>query len=80
MKRILSLAAMFAVLSYASPASAELKLGGEASVRLRDDFGHKSTYGTKTSTEDQYFQYRVRLKPSADLGDGYFFKALIQNQ
>ena len=80
MKRILSLAAMFAVLSYASSASAELKFGGEAAVRLRDDFGHTNTYGTKTSTEDQYFQYRVRLKPSADLGDGYFFKALIQNE
>jgi len=80
MKRILSLAAMFAVFSYASTASAELKIGGEASVRLRDDFGHKTTYGAKTSTEDQYFQYRVRLKPSADLGDGYFFKALIQNE
>lgn len=80
MKRILSLAAMFAVLSYASTASAELKIGGEASVRLREDFGHKTTYGAKTSTEDQYFQYRVRLKPSADLGDGYFFKALIQNE
>ncbi|MEI7748476.1 MAG: hypothetical protein WCI81_05315 [Chlorobiaceae bacterium] len=80
MKRILSLAAMFAVLSYASPASAELKLSGEASVRFRDDFGNKSTYGAKTSTEDQYFQYRFRLKPSADLGDGYFFKALVQNE
>jgi hypothetical protein len=80
MKRILSLAAMLVALSYASPASAELKLGGEASVRLRDDFGHKTEYGAKTSTEDQYFQYRVRLKPSADLGDGYYFKALVQNE
>ena len=81
MKRILSLAAMFAVLSYASPASAEIKLGGEASVRLRDDFGNtKTSLTAKTTTEDQYFQYRVRLKPSADLGDGYFFKALIQNE
>ncbi len=81
MKRILSLAAMFAALSYASSASAELKLGGEAAVRLRDDFGHKkSAVGVKTSTEDQYFQYRFRLKPSADLGDGYYFKALVQNE
>ncbi len=81
MKRILSLAAMFAILSYASSASAELKIGGEASVRLRDDFGHtKNEFGDKASTQDQYFQYRVRLKPSADLGDGYFFKALIQNE
>ncbi|NTW70485.1 MAG: hypothetical protein HGB23_11715 [Chlorobiaceae bacterium] len=81
MKRMLSLAAMFAVLSYASPASAELKLGGDAAIRLRDDFGHtRSAVGVKASTEDQYFQYRVRLKPSADLGDGYFFKGVIQNE
>ena len=81
MKKILSLAAMFAVLSYASSASAEVKFGGEASVRLRDDFGHtKSTAGVTTNPQDQYFQYRVRLKPSADLGDGYYFKALVQNE
>ncbi len=80
MKRILSLTAMFVALSYAPPASAELKIGGETSVRLRDDFGHTTTYGVKTSTTDQYFQYRLRLKPSADLGDGYFFKALVQNE
>jgi hypothetical protein len=81
MKKILSLAAMFAVLSYASSASAEVKFGGEASVRLRDDFGHtKSTAGVTTNPQDQYFQYRVRLKPSADLGDGYSFKALVQNE
>ncbi len=81
MKRILSLAAMFAVLSYASTASAELKFGGEAAVRLRDDFSRKTaTTGVLTKIDDQYFQYRVRLKPSADLGYGYFFKALIQNE
>jgi hypothetical protein len=81
MKRILSLAALFAALAYASPASAELKLGGEAAVRLRDDFGNaKTAAGVKTTTEDQYFQYRVRIKPSADLGDGFFFKGLIQSE
>ena len=37
MTKMLSLAAMFAVLSYASPASAELKLGGDASVRIRSE-------------------------------------------
>jgi hypothetical protein len=80
-KRILSIAALLAVISYATPASAELKFGGEASVRVRDDFGHtRSAAGVTKNTEDQYFQYRVRLKPSADLGDGYFFKGLIQNE
>jgi len=78
---MLSLAAMFAVLSYASTASAEVKFGGEFGVRLRDDFGHtKSATGGTADTQDQYFQYRIRLKPSADLGEGYYFKALVQNE
>jgi len=81
MKRSLSLAAVSAIIFCSSPASAELKLGGEAGVRFRDDFGHtRSAAGVTADPADQYFQYRVRLKPSADLGDGYFFKALIQNE
>ncbi len=80
MKKILSLLAVFVALSYSSDASAELKLAGEAGIRLRDDFNSINTYGVKTSKDDQYFQYRVRLKPSADLGDGYYFKALIQDE
>jgi hypothetical protein len=81
MKRTLSLIAVSTIIFSASPASAEMKLGGEAAVRFRDDFGHtKSTAGVTADPADQYFQYRVRLKPSADLGDGYFFKALIQNE
>jgi hypothetical protein len=80
MKKMLSLAAMFAVLSYASPASAELKLGGDASVRLRDVSysGEKPT--TKSTSDDATWQYRVRLNAAADLGDGYFFKALIMDE
>ncbi len=80
---MLSLAAMFAVLSYASPASAELKIGGDASTRLRGEFNNTETVGTpKTDTgrDDLKFQYKVRLKASADLGDGYFFKALVANE
>ncbi|MEI6848129.1 MAG: hypothetical protein WCK32_08905 [Chlorobiaceae bacterium] len=77
MKKIISLAALFAVLSYASPASAELKLGGEAGVRLRGDFG---TAKPSNDKEDLSWQYRIALKPSADLGDGYFAKALIQSE
>ncbi|NQU45934.1 MAG: hypothetical protein HQ516_02645 [Chlorobium sp.] len=75
MKKMLSLAAMFAVLAYASPASAELKISGDASTRLRgqyiDDNGN--------NTDDLYFSYRVRLKGAADLGDGYFFKTMLTN-
>ncbi|NTW83984.1 MAG: hypothetical protein HGB36_11565 [Chlorobiaceae bacterium] len=80
MKKLLSLLALFSVMSYAPNASAELKLNGEAGIRLRDDFNDVDTYGVKTSKDDQYFQYRIRLKPSADLGNGYFFKALIQDE
>jgi hypothetical protein len=78
MKKMLSLAAMFAVLAYASPASAELKLGGDASVRLRDVSYTGDTANTKS--DDLYWQYRVRLNASADLGDGYFFKAMITDE
>ncbi|NTW54736.1 MAG: porin [Chlorobaculum sp.] len=78
MKKMLSLAAMFAVLAYASPASAELKLGGDASVRLRDTSYTGDTANTKN--DDLVWQYRVRLNASADLGDGYFFKALVMDE
>ena len=81
MKKMFSLAAMFAVLSYASPASADVTLNGEIGLRLRDDFGSTtSATGVKASPEDQYVQYRVRLKPSADLGEGFFVKALLQDE
>ena len=75
MKRILSLAALFAVFSYVSPASAEVKLGGEAAVRLRRRVQrYQVVSGVKDNEDDLKFQYRVRLKPSADLGSGYYFK------
>lgn len=79
---MLSLAAMLAVISYASPASAELKFGGEAATRLRGEFNNSETAaGVKaTYSDDLKLQYRVRLKAAADLGDGYFFKALVQNE
>jgi len=81
MKKMLSLAAMLAVLSYASPASAELKIGGDAATRVRGQFNNSFMSGVKTTDKDDIkFQYRVRLKASADLGDGYFFKTLIANE
>ncbi len=74
---MLSLAAMFAVLGYASPASAEVKFGGDASVRLRGQF-EDVEYGSYENKEDDLnFAYRVRLKAAADLGSGYFFKAML---
>ncbi|NTW11021.1 MAG: hypothetical protein HGA26_06655, partial [Chlorobiaceae bacterium] len=80
MKKLLTILALFSVMSYAPDASAELKLNGEAAIRLRDDFNDIDDHGSKSEKDDQYFQYRVRLKPSADLGNGYFFKALIQDE
>lgn len=78
---MLSLAAMFAVLSYASPASAELKIGGDAAVRLRSEFNDNEINNVHQDNEDNLlFQYRIRLKASADLGSGYFFKAMAQSE
>ena len=80
MKKMLSLAAMCAVLAYASPASAELKLGGDASVRLRGQFQNTELNGNDVDNADEndmQYAYRLRLKASADLGNGYFFKTLL---
>lgn len=71
---MLSLAALFAVLPYASPASAELKFSGDAAIRGRAEFNSSST------ADDLKYQYRVRLKATSDLGDGFFFNALAQNE
>lgn len=78
---MLSLAAMFAVLGYASPATAEVKFGGDASVRLRGSFTDSEYNDNQYNNEDDLlFQYRVRLKASADLGSGYFFKGMLQTE
>ena len=68
MKKMLSLAAMFAALSYASPAFAALNISGDASVRVQDWItGHQDV-------DNVDWQYRLNLRAAADLGDGYFFK------
>lgn len=81
MKKMLSLAAMFAVLAYASPASAELKIGGDASMRIRGQFENyeinDDAFDNSNSDNDLNFAYRLRLKAAADLGSGYFVKALL---
>jgi len=76
---MLSLAAMFAVLSYAAPASAELKVGGEAAIRARAEFNANDTAAGNVN-DDLKYQYRIRINTAADLGDGYFFKAMMQNE
>lgn len=72
---------MFAVLAYASPASAELKIGGDASMRIRGQFENYEfdgdTYDGSDTDNDLNFAYRLRLKAAADLGSGYFVKALL---
>jgi hypothetical protein len=78
MKKMLSLAAMLAVLSYASPASAELKIGGDFSVRARAEFNSKDP--GNNAADDLMFQYRLRLNGAADLGDGYFFKTMLMSE
>jgi hypothetical protein len=78
MKKMLSLAAVFAVLAYASPASAELKLSGDASMRMRGQFIELKTNDVGAgNTQDVNYAYRLRLKGAADLGGGYFFKTLL---
>lgn len=74
---MLSLAAMFAVLAYASPASAEVKFSGDASIRLRGQFTDTEWLGMEDDEDDLTFAYRVRLKAAADMGSGYFFKAML---
>ena len=66
---------MFAALSYASPAFADLNFGGDASVRVRDWGGTSSPV-----TDNVVWQYRIRLNAAADLGDGYFFKAMLTDE
>jgi hypothetical protein len=84
MKKMLSLAAVFAVLAYASPASAELKLSGDASMRLRGQFQdtqvNSNNVNNLTGENDLNFAYRLRLKGAADLGGGYFFKTMLTNE
>ena len=81
MKKMLSLAAMFVALSYASPASAALNISGDAATRLRGEFKNSETaLGDKTNTDDLKFQYQLRLSAAADLGNGYFFKTQIANE
>jgi len=77
MKKMLSLAALAAVMAYASPASAELKLGGDASIRMRTEFNDSDT---GSAQDDVSWQYRIRLKAAADLGSGYFFKTMLMNE
>jgi len=56
MKKMLSLAAMFAALSYAAPASAALNLGGDAGVRMRNE-SYSGTTAVNRDANDLLWQY-----------------------
>lgn len=81
MKKMMSLAAMFAVLAYASPASAELKLGGDAGMRARMEFSDSEINNVKQNgSENSSAAFRVRLTGAADMGSGYYFKTMISTE
>mgnify|MGYP000499626881 CR=1 FL=1 len=77
MKKLLSLVFALVLLSQASPASAEIKFSGDAQVRPRGEFIDADGMDNK---DDLKYYYRLRLKAAADLGDGYFAKALISSE
>ncbi|MEI8032954.1 MAG: hypothetical protein WCH05_06390 [Chlorobiaceae bacterium] len=79
MKKLLSLAAVLAAVSYALPASAaELKIGGDASVRVRSITNGATN--TAKAADDVQYAYRLRLNGAADFEDGYIFRAVISNE
>jgi hypothetical protein len=78
MKRILSLISAFALVLPAVPASAGVRLGGEAGIRIRGEFRHADTKDIENHEDDLKYQYRVRFNASAEPGEGYFFKAQLQ--
>jgi len=82
MKKLLSLVFALAVMtSFATTASASISFSGDAQVRPRGEFVETKADGVKTSSTDNlYWLYRLRLKVAADLGDGYFAKALLASE
>ena len=79
MKKLLSLVFGLAIVAaLASPAEAAIKFSGDAQVRARTEI-------TKSGAADEwdeelYWLYRLRLKIAADLGSGYFAKALLASE
>jgi hypothetical protein len=77
MKKLISIAALFAAISYAAPASATtFSVGGDLGTRVRaQTYDHASQ-----KKDDLYWQYRVRLNGSADFGDGFFAKVQVTDE
>ena len=81
MKKLLSLVCGLAMLAvFATTAEAGIKISGDMQVRPRGEFTETKVDGEEvTSKEELYWLYRLRLKIAADLGDGFFAKALLAN-
>ncbi len=77
MKKKVSLALLFAALAYATPAAAAtFSVDGDIGARVRSETYDDAHQGAN----DLYWQYRVRLNGSADLGNGYFAKVQLLNE
>lgn len=81
MKKLLSLVCGLAMLAvFATTAEAGIKFSGDMQVRPRGEFTETKMHGVEVAdNEELYWLYRLRLKIAADLGDGYFAKALLAN-
>lgn len=74
---MISLVCAIVMMAQATPASAAINFSGDAQVRPRGEFVY--TDGA-ADTSDMKYMYRLRLKAAADLGDGYFAKAMIASE
>ena len=80
-KQFLSLVCALAMMAtFVTTAEAGIKISGDAQVRARGQFDEKKVDGKEVASKDElYWLYRLRLKIAADLGDGFFAKALLAN-
>ncbi len=81
MKKLVSLVLGLAMIAaIVTTAEAGIKISGDMQVRPRGEFTETKVNGIETaSSEELYWLYRLRLKIAADLGDGFFAKALLAN-
>ncbi len=82
MKKLLSLVFGLALMvAFTTTSEASIKFSGDAQVRARGQFQETKVNGTVTSNDEElYWLYRLRLKVAADLGGGYFAKALLASE
>ena len=79
MKKLLSLVFGLALMvAFTSSSQASIKFSGDAQVRPRVEMVKKGAGGEWN--EELYWLYRLRLRAAADLGSGYFAKALFASE